>query len=452
MGPLSYNPVPGRSGGTYAYGIPNSDGTTLLLSILNGQLYANGVGVTGFVATPGEPCYFETINSNPVTVIILPSAASGAQGGYVYTPSTGHIANMVDTTFIAINRVPGLAFLNDWLYVMDVTGTIWNTQNQSDAFIWSGLNTIQANNYGDAGVCLTRQLTYVIAMKQWTTNIFYDAGAQIEGEGSPLGVVPDSVVPYGCMHPYTVAKIDETLLWVTTNQNMQPQVIVLDMLNPTIVSTPSVERVLKNFAAICGELPFPLDGYNPGIFSWGIKIAGHRLYGITIPVMNITMVFDLDQKLWYLWTDQNGNYWPYGYASGALPNYITGTRALRYMQEIDHGGVYPVDEMDTYPTDVGQIFNVDIYTPVTNFGTLRTKQLNMMYFDCDIHKGNRMFARCTDDDFQSWSNFREINLGLDRPELDDEGSFVRRAYHFRHAAALPFRIRSTGLDMDVGIL
>lgn len=180
VGPLSYNPVPGRSGGTYAYGIPNSDGTTLLLSILNGQLYANGVGVTGFVATPGEPCYFETINSNPVTVIILPSAASGAQGGYVYTPSTGHIANMVDTTFIAINRVPGLAFLNDWLYVMDVTGTIWNTQNQSDAFIWSGLNTIQANNYGDMGVCLTRQLTYVIAMKQWTTNIFYDAGAQVK--------------------------------------------------------------------------------------------------------------------------------------------------------------------------------------------------------------------------------------------------------------------------------
>ena len=39
-----------------------------------------------------------------------------------------------------------------------------------------------------------------------------------------------------------------------------------------------------------------------------------------------------------------------------------------------------------------------------------------MYFDCDIHKGNQMLARCTDNDYNSWSNFRIVDLGISRPE------------------------------------
>ena len=314
VGALAWGPNTGVPGGSYQYTNPMT-GATTILQIVGGSLYANSVLVTGFSVVAGAPCYFETINSNPVTIVILMGEFQGSAGrGFIYTPGTTTAVTITDTTFTGINRVPGLAFLNDWFYVMDVTGTIWNTQNQSSVVTWNALNTIQANNYGDAGVCLARQLTYIIAMKQWTTNIFYDAGAQINGQGSPLGEVPDSTIPYGCMHAYTVAKIDETLLWVTTNQNVQPQVCLLQNLNPSIVSTPSVERVLKNFAMIAGAEPPPLNAYGAGIYSWGIKIAGHKLYGLTIPVMNITMVFDLDQALWYLWTDQNGNFWPYAYA------------------------------------------------------------------------------------------------------------------------------------------
>ena len=447
----------GMPGGSYTYPSPASSGAVLNLYVTNGVLYASETAVSGFSAIPGAPCYFEIIDSNPITVIILVAGGSGGAGlagsGFLYTPSTNACVPINDATFTSIVRVPGLAFLDGWTFVMDQSGVIWNTNGQSNAAVWNALNTIPANLYGDSGVYLARQLSYVVAMKQWTTQIFYDAGAQVEGEGSPLGLVPDATVPYGCMHPFTVAKIDETLIWVTTNQDLCPQVIVLDNLTPTIVSSPSVERILKNFQAVTGPIEVGGFGsYSTGVYSWGIKIAGHRLYGLTIFALDITLVFDIDQRLWYIWTDPEGGYWPYGYPSYRSPNYVDGVAGAQFVQHLVTGGIYTLDDMYTFPTDNGEIFNVDIYTPTTSFGTLRNKSLNNMYFDSDIIKGNQMFARYTDDDYNSWSNFRTIRLDYERPELDDEGSFIRRAYHFRHAAACPFRLSSAGLDLDIGIL
>jgi len=345
---------------------------------------------------------------------------------------------------------------------MDTSGTIWNTQNTDNVAVWNALNTVRASSQADQGVFLSKQLNYIVAFKQWTTQIFYDASAQISGQGTPLGAVPDSQVPYGCLHPFTVQKIDEILLWATSNQTISPQIILMQNLTPTIVSTPSVDRVLDNFSAITAYISGSPFYYNPGIYSWVLKHAGHRFYGLTIPLLNVTLVFDIDQKLWYVWSDSNGNYWPFGYFTYEGVNLNVGAEGIHlaqclpsptpYQLPFNLGSLYPIDGDYDFPTDGGNIFPVDIYTPSTDFGTLREKQLNMMYFEADQVLGSKMFARYTDDDYNSWSNFREIRLDAQRPYLDDEGSFTKRAYNFRHAAACPFRIRSSGLDIDIGIL
>jgi hypothetical protein len=102
--------------------------------------------------------------------------------------------------------------------------------------------------------------------------------------------------------------------------------------------------------------------------------------------------------------------------------------------------------------DLGILFPVDIYTPNFDAGVDRIKYLSQMRINADQTPGSLLQVRCSDNDYQSWDNFRTIDLSRTRPILNDEGSFYRRAYHFRHYANTAFRIRSCDLQMDIGTL
>jgi len=58
----------------------------------------------------------------------------------------------------------------------------------------------------------------------------------------------------------------------------------------------------------------------------------------------------------------------------------------------------------------------------------------------------------SDDDYQTWSNFREVDLSKNRPMLTNCGTFRRRAYHFRHQSNTPLRIQAVELMIDLGTL
>ena len=190
-----------------------------------------------------------------------------------------------------------------------------------------------------------------------------------------------------------------------------------------------------------------------GIFSWVTKHAGHRFYGLTNTQLNITLVYDLDQKLWYIWTDTNGNYWPvYNMSFGTNTGVLSGIMqhiALHYT----NGNVYQFDTSYVYPNDIGMIFPVDIYTPNMDFGTTRRKYLNSMFFNGDKVDGSVLRARFSDDDYQTYTNFRQVDLSLSKPRLTNCGTFARRrAYHFRHSSNTPFRMKTVDLALDLGTL
>lgn len=435
--------------GTYTY--TGNSTTPQTLTIINGTLYVTQVigfpvphFVTAAVGTVDSdaPYQFETISSSPQVVVLGNGIAA-----YIYQPSGGTLTQITDPNFPLL-FAPGWAFDDGTLYVMSNTGGIYGS-SIDDPSTWSALNLIQANSNADAGIALAKQLTYVIAMKQWTTQIFYDNGNA--APGSPLSPVPDSQMPLGCASAQSVQSIDNTLLWVTSNQTVSPQIVQMDNLIPQIVSTPGVERILNNFTFVnTTSNPF----VNTGVESWSIKFGGHRFYGLTMKALNLTLVYDLDQKLWYIWTDPAGNYWPVVCMTYFPPFKLSQTfaKGIHYAQHATNGGLYPLDAPQIYPTDLGQIFPVDIYTPNFDGSIDRTKQLNMIRIQADRQMGSTLQARYSDDDYVSWSNFRTFNLGVKRPILPNWGSFYRRAMHFRHACPTPLRLRAVSLQIDVGSL
>ena len=105
-----------------------------------------------------------------------------------------------------------------------------------------------------------------------------------------------------------------------------------------------------------------------------------------------------------------------------------------------------------YYTDDGSKIIVDIYTPIFDANTTRRKQLNMMYFVGDQDVGSVLYIRRSEDDYQTWSNFRSVRLDVKRPHLSGCGTFSRAAYHFRHWSNTPLRMQAVEIQYDLGTL
>ena len=451
VGSTPFQSISGYPQGLYIY-----QPYSAVISVVNQTVYNSGasIGTISLGGSAQQPCFFELVNSSNMagagaqSILIGTVNAYGYGGnGYIYGIANNVFQRITNANFPAATMVPGWGYLDGTTYVMDVNGNIWGSALE-DPSTWTGLNVINASSKGDSGVALATQLNYIIALKQWTSQVFYDAGNP--SPGSPLSPVPDSQLPFGCLHAYSVQKIDEILFWITSNQTISPQVAMMENLATRIVSNPSVDRVLDNIVFGSSLTATPL-------YSWSLKHGGHRFYCITSLYLNVSLVYDIDQKLWYQWTDANGNYWPFSYNTFVPPSGTT--EGLHLFQAIasnppftSMGYIYQVDGDYNFPNDAGQICPLDIYTPNLDFDTIRRKHLNALYFDGDKVPGY-LQVRFSDDDYNTWSNFRSVNMNSKKPRLTKCGTFHRRrAYHLRYRGNTTFRIRDMDMQMDIGTL
>jgi Phage stabilisation protein len=393
-----------------------------IYSIFGSTLYKNNAAIGTVDTTNGEYRFDQVLGATPKLIL--------GNGVKAYWYDGASFANINDVNFPS-TFVKGWAYLDGTLYVMTEAAEILGCTNLDDVVNWDPLNSIIARIEPDKGVALAKQNSYVIAFKQWTTEAFYDAANE---DGSPLAPVQGAQINLGCQSADSVQEIDGTLLWLTSNRKASPQIARMDSLKAAIVSTPAVERILD-------------DADFTTVISWSIKRAGHRFYLLTLPESNVTLVYDLDQNLWYRWTDANGNYWPI-----ISQTYSAGTLNAHFAQHQSNGKLYILDGDNVYPNDDGEVFSVDIYTPNFDWGVDRRKHLNVMRFNADQQPGSLLYVRHSDNDYREWTNFRPVSLAQRRPMLTNCGTFYRRAWHFRHQSNTPFRMRSIDLQLNLGTL
>jgi hypothetical protein len=331
--------------------------------------------------------------------------------------------------------VKGWAYLDGTTYVLDTDGYIHGSDvvaglNRPD--LWNHLvNLLGAQIEPDKGVAIAKQLVYVIVLKEWSTEVFYDAQ---NTTGSPLGPVQGAKVNYGCVSADTVQELDGSLFWVGTNRASGAQVIQLTKLTAEIISSKPIERILSDasFTSVAG---------------FAFKHEGHRFYGFTLKGAsdNITLVYDLAERLWSQWTDVDGNYLKW-----SSTTYLEGTG--RIIQHESNGKLYTIDSSNT--EDDGEVITVDIYTPNWDGGTRRRKHQNMLEFVGDQTEGSVLQVRFNDYDYDStkWTNYRTVNMGLVKPILTNNGTFVRRATHIRHQSNTRMRLQAIENQVDLGVL
>ena len=393
-----------------------------IYSIFGATMYKNGVALVGALNTAGGVYRFDScLGATPKLVFGNGIAA------YTYDSGAG-IVEITDGDFPA-TFVKGWAYLNGVTYVATATAHIQGSDT-NDPQNWDPLNDILAQIEPDQGIGLAKQLVYVAIFKQWSTEVFYDAG---NAAGSPLGPVQGAKVNYGCVSSDSIQSIDGILIWVCTNQSASSQIIKMDGLKAEIISTNPVERLLDNA---------DFDT----VYSLQLKNEGHRFYILTAKDSNLTLVYDLDEKMWSQWTDEDGNYWPF-----VASTYDATTLRHQFQHETD-GRIYLVNE--NYYTDAGEIITVEVVTPNFDGEVDRRKQMNRLTFVADLVEGSELQVRVNDHDYDpdKWSNWRTVGLDKKLPMLSNCGTFIRRAHQFRQQKPTAFRLKAINMQIDLGTL
>lgn len=390
-------------------------------SIFGDTVYKDGVAIAGTVDITNGVYKFSTGTLGATPRLQL---GNGVEA-YNYDAGAG-LVNIVDVDFPS-PFVKGWAYLDGTQYVGRPDAGIQGS-DINDTINWSALNVIIAQIEPDQGKALGKQLVNVIALKEWTTEVFYDAG---NATGSPLGRVEGSKANWGCLSSDSVEDVGGALFWLGSVKNGKPQVLMMDRLRVDAISTKPIERLL--------------DGADlDTIYAWGVKVNGHKFYVLTVKEENLTLAYDIAEREWSQWTDANGNYLPIVAACSDVDG-------RQLVQHESNGRIYYMG--DEFATDDGDLITVDIITPNFDGGVAFKKMLGRLTAVGDQRAGSILQVRVNDHDYNptKWSGWRNFDMSQRRPYIPDCGTFVQRAHHFRHRRPVRMpRIQAMEMVIDLG--
>jgi hypothetical protein len=405
------------SGGTgYTYAPTVTIGVSWKAStavVLNTQIYYSG--------------RLYTVTTAGTTGTTGPTHTSGAAANGTATLTYAGTQAFADSLLngFPTDMVPGSVYLDGYTFVMTTDGKIWNSAI-NNPLLWYPLDFITAEEEPDRGVAIAKHFNYLIAFGQWSTEFFYDAGTLT---GSPLLPNPTMRIEFGCANGDTVAQMQQTVLWVGVGQNKGRVVLMLEGTRPEQVSDASVERILNNSVL-------------ENVHAYTLKIAGHYFYVLNLLDDNLTLVLDVKTKEWCIWTSLVNNIETYfgGVFSTALNN-------KNYSLDNLTGKVYNITE--TAYTDTSGPIQFRIRTPLIDADSTKRKFLSRLEVVGDKISAT-LNIRHTDDDYQSWSPYRTVNLNDPRSVIYQCGNFRRRAYDFLNTDNVPLRLNYCEMDLEPG--
>lgn len=414
-------------------------------TILTGGTNYTAPTVTFSAPSGGGTTATGTVNitSGIVTSINIVNAGTG------YTSSDTIVVTISDSTgsgataTAQLNGFPtgqlctGAAYLDTYTVIGGINGEIY-TSNPNNPTSWNALNYITSEAEPDALVGIIKHLNYIIAFSSWSTDFFYDAGNY---PGSPLTVASTYHIEIGCANGGSICSFENTTLWIGTAKEFGPSVYQINGVSPTKVSTPFIDRILNNSSLT-------------DVTSYAIRINGHTFYVLTLGDLNQTFVYDVNEKSWVQWTS---------YAIGDSDSGVVGIYAEQYFRpswfaavgetyficDDDNGTLYTMS--DSAYNDAGAPIYYRSVSPIMDSGSTKRKFYQRLELVGDKVPAT-MQIRHTNDDYKTWSNYRQVNLNSLRPQLYQCGEARRRAWEFLCTDNQPIRLEAAEVDFDIGEL
>jgi len=334
-------------------------------------------------------------------------------------------ATLTFTTSYPGVTVPGAVFVDGYYVVGTPEGLLYNS-NVEDPTTWQAINYIGVVSSADPLLAIGRTINYIVTFGSFHIEFFYDAGAS---PGSPFLPYQNSVIKFGVSAKYSLVQMDNTLIWMSTSFQKGFQIMAMVGQSPQVISNQYIERIINR----CN----PASAY-----AFSIKTSGHSLYVLTLRDIGYTLVYDFAQNGWTYWTSTENNV--EGYFKG---QFYTKYQNKDLLQHETNGKVYEFDS-NTY-TDDGNQIAVLARTPLVDGGTNNRK-----FFGCAQVIGDKIdsFAllRYTNDDYQTFSAWQDVNLNAPQSQVTRNGQARRRAFDLLHVDNVPLRLEYLELNVESG--
>ena len=423
---------PGTTSMTLSPTIAN--GTAQGLISFNGKLYAGiasklyEITAAGATTDKGATAagHLSFSRTSQVPYLFLHNSTAG----WNLNGATGTLTAITDLDFPplqtpALPLAHGAVYLDDMVFVMTTSGRIYNSALE-DPTTWGALDYISKISEPDGGVALVKHLNFVVAFGSWSGEFFYNAG---NSTGSPLDRSSSYKMDIGCAAGTSLIEFAQTAAWIGQSRETGRGVYILEGVSPVKISTPAIERYLNASTLATVE-------------ALAMTIAGHTFYCLTLNDLNITLVCDINEKRWYQWsTDSAGTdiMWKY---SG-----ITSLNGVSYLQDRATG------QLSTLSTSVYQDETTNINYRIVTYKIDAKSHTRKFWQHLEII-GDKATAtlqvRHADDDYTTWTNYRNIDLSLERPILRQLGSARRRVYDFFSTSNVALRLQAAEILMKEG--
>jgi len=427
---------------------------------------------------------------------------------YKFTIADQTFTQITDVDF-PTSTVRGCVYLDGTFYVMNSEGTIYGS-DLDNCTSWNATNFIAAEFEPDGGVFLGKKDAYVVALGTYTTQFFWDVG---NATASPLAPVQNGAFNVGCAHGNSAQQLEATIIWVAqskaagTSHQQGRFVALLTDLGYKKISTADVDRVINadNFSTVysCtsndnGHTFYHLILGTTGItltydltsemwYTWTRSTAAAAVSvsaltqsnGIATATATSHGFADGDEVViagatpsgyngTFNITYVNANSFTYP-VSSSLSSTVTGTitatgstesyfdmvASCSYdghtvFQDQADGIIWQMDEANTQDNSVS--INFKVRTPVYSMGNNKNKFCSQaVYVGLVNSSADVGLLRYTDDDYATYSNYRQVDLTSDFANLNALGKFRRRAWEWRHTRAQKHYIDTIEVDYKQGI-
>ena len=362
------------------------------------------------------------------TTIVMDTAKSGPVSGTItFTDQgAGGVLTASLNSFPTAPYAPGAVTLDNYVFVAQSgTNRIYNSK-LGDPLTWGALDFLTFSQTIDTLVGICKHLNYLVAFGQNSTQFYYDAGNPV---GSPLLPAQSYTSEVGCASYDSVVATNNTVLWIGTSKTNGRAVYLMDGVSPIRVSTNAVDKFLE-----ASNLT--------GVYSYAYKFNGHTLYILTLQDTNVTLVYDLDEKMWYTWTSYLSN------AENFFdPCFFAEINAVPFCLSHSDGTLYYFDA-NVYQ-DSGQPIYCRTVTDIADNGSTHRKFYGRLEIIGDKVAGTMQISH-SGNDYQSWSTPRSVDLSASRAQTYLGGSDRRRAWQFVCSDNVPLRLDSAEIDFRIG--
>lgn len=308
-----------------------------------------------------------------------------------------------DFTTLAYNQITDPAFPGATQVTFQDGYFIFIKPNSGQFFI-SGLNAVTfdaldiASSEGspDNIVATVSDHRDLWMFNEQTVEVFYDSGAAL----FPFERVQGAYIEVGCAAAFSVAKMNNTVIWLGKDERGTGIVYMAAGYQPTRISTHAVEQAIQKYGDISDAVAYTYQE------------NGHYFYVLNFTNANTSWVFDSSTKLWHERIYYN---------QGAPERHRANSHAFAYSTHVvgdyQNGNLYQLST--DFKDDNGNALIRKRAAPHITDGLTR---LSHHSFQLDIETGTGLdgigqgtdpqaMLRWSDDGGHTWSNEKWVSIG-----------------------------------------